>query len=72
MPKTIATLFTGYDLFGMGAEQAVYTNVFGLDIHEPAVKFCHRNNNPHVVCGDVRTYDYSHLKGLVQLSEKWV
>lgn len=62
MTKTVATLFTGYDLFGMGAAQAGYINVFGLDIHEPAVKFCHRNNNTSVICGDVRTYDYSKVK----------
>lgn len=62
MTKTIATLFTGYDLFGMGAEQAGYVNVFGLDIHEPAVKFCHRNNNTSVVCGDVRSHDYRNIK----------
>lgn len=67
MHKTIATLFTGYDLFGMGAEQAGYINVFGVDNHQPAVDFCHRNNNHRVVCGDVRTHDYSYLKGLVQL-----
>lgn len=62
MPKTVATLFTGFDLFGMGAAQAGYTKVFGLDIHQPAVDFCHRNNNMSVVRGDVRTYDYSGVK----------
>ena len=56
--KTIATYFTGYDLFGMGAQLAGYTGIFGIDNHQPAVDFCHNNIGNHVVCGDVRSYNY--------------
>ncbi|WP_055074911.1 DNA cytosine methyltransferase [Pseudanabaena sp. 'Roaring Creek'] len=62
MLKTFATAFTGFDLFGIGAIQAGYKGVFGIDIHQPAVDFCHRNGAEYVVCGDVRSYDYSRIE----------
>ena len=60
--NTVATLFTGFDLFGMGAEQAGYTPVFGIDNNQDAVDFCTRNGNKHVVMGDVRSHDYSNIR----------
>lgn len=59
--NTVATLFTGFDLFGMGAEQAGYSTVFGIDNNRSAVDFCHRNGNSQVKLGDVRSYDYSNI-----------
>ena len=46
----------------MGAEQAGYKPIFGIDNNQDAIDFCHRNGNGRVKLGDVRSHDYSKIR----------
>lgn len=59
--KTIATLFSGFEGFGVGAQMAGYRHTWGVewDAQLAAVATA---NGFHAIVGDVRTVDYTALE----------
>lgn len=54
--KTIATLFTGGGLFDIGAMQAGYQHVWGIE-YDDKIASVARQNGIHTITGDVRNVD---------------
>lgn len=60
--KTSASLFTGGGGFDVGAKQAGYKPVWGIEIDPKIAEYAERNiNNFRVIVSDVSTVDYSIL-----------
>lgn len=53
MPKTIATIFTGGGLFDIGAKQAGYEHIWGIEL-DPKIAAVANLNGMHTLAGDVR------------------
>ena len=53
MKKTIATIFTGGGLFDIGAQQAGYEHIWGIEL-DPKIAAVANLNGLHTLAGDVR------------------
>jgi len=58
--RTIATLFSGFEGFGVGARAAGYTHLWGVEF-SPALAAVAERNGFHTLVDDVRAVDYASL-----------
>lgn len=64
--KTLRTLFSGGELFGIGAQQAGWRHVDGIE-HDPVIAAIAQQNGFRVLVADVRSVDYTTLPAVDHL-----
>jgi len=58
--RTVATMFSGFEGFGVGARAAGYTHLWGVEFN-PALAAVAEANGFHTLVNDVRAVDYASL-----------